>query len=286
MATAIIGNPVTSRGIKEEVVTTLPPTGKAGIIYFVPNNSGEADNIYDEYIWLKDAGKWEKLGTKKVNLDGYATEQWANDKFATIDTVFSIHAQISVWLTKTAMYKGETATTSISESVKFNGKNMKYTITVDGKPKEASYSVTDTKTFNWSLAIDNPSDPKIKATRTGSAAIYAYYPIYIGRNASATLDAAKISALASTTGGKKTYGKQSELSTTVTVSDTAASYLWICVPPNPNNSGETMTVNSVSSGGFSVPMEAYTTVKVNGVSYKCYRSSNQANAGSATFKIN
>jgi len=56
------------QGISYEVVTTLPTTGKAGVIYLI-SNSGTAPNIYDEYIWTGTA--FEKIGTTDVDLSGY-----------------------------------------------------------------------------------------------------------------------------------------------------------------------------------------------------------------------
>ena len=56
------------QGISYEVVSTLPATGQAGVIYLV-SNSGSAPNIYDEYIWTGTA--FEKIGTTDVDLSGY-----------------------------------------------------------------------------------------------------------------------------------------------------------------------------------------------------------------------
>ena len=56
------------QGISYEVVSTLPATGSAGVIYLVAN-SGSAPNIYDENIWTGSA--FEKIGTTDVGLSGY-----------------------------------------------------------------------------------------------------------------------------------------------------------------------------------------------------------------------
>lgn len=69
---------------KYEVVTTLPTTGKNGTIY-LKANSGAGQNIYDEFIWVNS--KYEQLGTKQIDLSGYAlksqlptkTSQLTND---------------------------------------------------------------------------------------------------------------------------------------------------------------------------------------------------------------
>lgn len=71
--TEFVGTAITNaisgiQGISYEVVTTLPATGKAGVIYLI-SNSGTAPNIYDEYIWTGSA--FEKIGTTDVDLSGY-----------------------------------------------------------------------------------------------------------------------------------------------------------------------------------------------------------------------
>lgn len=55
-------------GISYEIVSTLPATGQAGVIYLIAN-SGSAPNIYDEYIYVNNA--FEKIGTTAVDLSGY-----------------------------------------------------------------------------------------------------------------------------------------------------------------------------------------------------------------------
>ena len=63
-------------GVEFRVVSSLPSTGEAGVIYLV-SNSGTGTNVYDEYIWVSNA--FEKIGTTDVDLSGYvqATEMVA-----------------------------------------------------------------------------------------------------------------------------------------------------------------------------------------------------------------
>ena len=55
-------------------------------------------------------------------------------------------------------------------------------------------------------------------------------------------------------------------------------YLWLCVP-------DTMTINKVTSSGFTVPMREVQTGQTELVGYKCYRSSNAIVAGEYTYTI-
>lgn len=52
-----------------QVVDELPGTGVPGMIYLMAN-SGSGKNVYDEYIWVSN--KFEQLGTKNIDLSGYA----------------------------------------------------------------------------------------------------------------------------------------------------------------------------------------------------------------------
>ena len=52
----------------------LPTTGKKGVIYFVSNGSSTEGNIYDEYVWVTDTSKYEKIGSADINLGNYVNE--------------------------------------------------------------------------------------------------------------------------------------------------------------------------------------------------------------------
>ena len=53
------------------VINELPTSDiSTTTVYWVPNNSGETSNLYDEYIYTT---QWEKLGTQTVDLSDYPT---------------------------------------------------------------------------------------------------------------------------------------------------------------------------------------------------------------------
>ena len=57
-------------GIEFSVVSSLPTTGAKGVIYLVAHAHGTNDG-YDEYIWLSDSNKFEKIGNTDIDLSAY-----------------------------------------------------------------------------------------------------------------------------------------------------------------------------------------------------------------------
>ena len=66
--------------IQISVVASLPSTGQSNIIYLVAHSHGTGD-IYDEYIWVADSSKFEKIGNTDIDLSGYVpTSRTVNGK--------------------------------------------------------------------------------------------------------------------------------------------------------------------------------------------------------------
>ena len=82
------------QGFDAQVVAKLPATGKKGILYLLANSSGEDQNTYDEYLWLTD--KYEKLGTRSIDLSAYAKKSELPTKVSqlTNDSGFQTSAQV------------------------------------------------------------------------------------------------------------------------------------------------------------------------------------------------
>ncbi len=86
--TTLIGSAIADiQGISYEIVTSLPSTGEAGVIY-LKSNSGSNPNSYDEYIYVNN--KFEKIGTTDVDLSGYVQDSdLVKITNAEIDTICS-----------------------------------------------------------------------------------------------------------------------------------------------------------------------------------------------------
>lgn len=80
-------------GFDTKAVEELPGTGKKGILYLL-SNSGSGNNVYDEYLWL--GNKYEKLGTREINLTEYAKKTELPTKVSqlTNDSGYQTSAQV------------------------------------------------------------------------------------------------------------------------------------------------------------------------------------------------
>lgn len=54
-----------------EIVASLPEEGEEGTLYLVPREDQTEGNLYDEYMWIASAHKFELLGIASLSLDGY-----------------------------------------------------------------------------------------------------------------------------------------------------------------------------------------------------------------------
>lgn len=56
-----------------EVVTELPQTGEAGVVYLKALAEQESSNLYEEFIWVDDS--YEFIGTNEIDLSNYYTKE-------------------------------------------------------------------------------------------------------------------------------------------------------------------------------------------------------------------
>lgn len=216
--------------------------------------AGTGAVLYDKAQTLQDS---EKLQARE-NIG--AASQADVDEINQI--LFTQYTALTMSRTPASFEKGVETAVTLNWSTKFNNQE----ITPDSiKVKKGSTVLTTDKTLK--TIGDNVSDTQaysmtavIKGiTKTASVTVNAYYPMYFGASAKDALVSADVLALTKQPIKSSPAGN-------VTVEVGANEYLWLCVP-------STMTINSVKSGGFDVPMAAPVTVAVDGKgNYKCYRS--------------
>lgn len=77
-------------GFDVQVVQTLPATGEAHTLYFVPSADPKTQNIYDEYLYANNA--WEQVGSTAVDMSDYYTKTEID---TSINTALSSYATIA-----------------------------------------------------------------------------------------------------------------------------------------------------------------------------------------------
>lgn len=82
MMSYLMGRNSGGKGAKIEVVTELPETGEANVIYLVPKQDEDENNVFDEYIWIND--DWELIGTTDIDLSNYYTKSEVDGKLPPI----------------------------------------------------------------------------------------------------------------------------------------------------------------------------------------------------------
>lgn len=109
--------------------------------------------------------------------------------------------------------------------------------------------------------------------KSASKKLTMVLPVYMG-----FAGASDASGLAIITGLSKYAPLTSPAGTYKIKNNADGIYLWLCVP-------DTMTINKVTSSGFTVPMREVQTGQTELGGYKCYRSSNAIVAGEYTYTI-
>lgn len=273
-----------------EVVESLPQTGEANKIYLV-KREGSDPVVYDASMWIN--GAWASFGGSgggevtgavrydeaQVLEDTQKTQARENIGAASqkdVDDInqilFTQYTALSMSRTPTSFEKGVETEVTLNWSTKFNNQEIEpdslevkkgsEVLTSDKTLKTVKDSVTDTQAYSMTAVIKG-------ITKTASVTANAYYPMYFGASAKNALESADILAMT-----KQPIKSSPAGNATVEVG--ANEYLWLCVP-------STMSVNSVKSGGFDVPMAAPVTVAVDGKGdYKCYRSASPFAEGTFT----
>ena len=209
----------------------------------------------------------------KQIADGRHDEVW--------EVLYTQFTQISGFsVSPTIIEKGVDADITIRGNNLFNSKplvpetlSVKRGTTVINSTPIASLNIKDT--FNteddrttYTLSITSKG-----VTKTATANVNAYYPMYFGHSAKAALTGEDVLGLT------KQAIKSSPNGTYNMTGIAEGEYVWLCVPSN-------FSITKVTSSGFGVPMAAAATVTVEGKgSYKCYRTEGALKAGNFNFVI-
>lgn len=209
----------------------------------------------------------------KQIADGRHDEVW--------EVLYTQFIQISGFsVSPTIIEKGVDANITIRGNNLFNSKplvpetlSVKRGTTVINSTPIASLNIKDTLNTKDDRTTYTLSITSKGVTKTATANVNAYYPMYFGHSAKAALTGEDVLGLT------KQAIKSSPNGTYNMTGIAEGEYVWLCVPSN-------FSITKVTSSGFGVPMAAAATVTVEGKgSYKCYRTEGALKAGNFNFVI-
>ena len=209
----------------------------------------------------------------KQIADGRHDEVW--------EVLYTQFTQISGFsVSPTIIEKGFDADITIRGNNLFNSKplvpetlSVKRGTTVINSTPIASLNIKDTLNTKDDRTTYTLSITSKGVTKTATANVNAYYPMYFGHSAKAALTGEDVLGLT------KQAIKSSPNGTYNMTGIAEGEYVWLCVPSN-------FSITKVTSSGFGVPMAAAATVTVEGKgSYKCYRTEGALKAGNFNFVI-
>lgn len=209
----------------------------------------------------------------KQIADGRHDEVWK--------VLYTQFTQISGFsVSPTIIEKGVDADITIRGNNLFNSKplvpetlSVKRGTTVINSTPIASLNIRDTLNTEDDRTTYTLSITSKGVTKTATANVNAYYPMYFGHSVKAALTGKDVLGLT------KQAIKSSPNGTYNMTGIAEGEYVWLCVPSN-------FSITKVTSSGFGVPMAAAATVTVEGKgSYKCYRTEGALKAGNFNFVI-
>lgn len=152
------------------VVSSLPATGNSEKIYLVPAEKQEEGNLTDEWIW--NNGKWERLGSAKVDLTAYAKTEDVEaalgakqDTISDLDTIRSGAAKGATALQKESdpVYLADKPSlalkSEIPDIVQETGDSVTAAMSQDAVTKEFAKKANTLHSHTISQITDMPAIP-------------------------------------------------------------------------------------------------------------------------------
>ena len=218
--------------------------------------------------------KWDPLGGV-VDLSAYSTteeiEDMIGEQRAEIGGIlndislvlYNQHSELNASISPTIIELGVNTNVVLTWDFKFNGISLNpdsIAITENGvsisTDKTITRTISNTTTYNIVAQFRG-------ITKTKTLEVNAYKAMYFG-SADTLTDV--------TTLTKQPIAASPTGNYSIAVSENQ--YVWWCIP-------NTMTINSIKSGGFEVSIEAPITIG----NYKCYRTTNRLKAGTLNCTI-
>ena len=227
------------------------------------------------------------------NATKWLHDEISDNKAAIADNfnlIAKLHASHGVSVSPSTIEKGVKTNISISNFYFRLGSD---TMTPDGAVTTTGGSFDSILNTGGTVTVEDVSDTTSFSYKiihlgkefTGSRTVSAYYPMYFGSSTIETLTSSNLNSIFTSPGSGNSVGvfaKQGIKSSptgTYNVTVTQGNFIYLIVPTG-------MTINTVKSGGFDVPMNPVQQVSgTDKGTYNVYRSASQVNGGTVTLVI-
>ena len=252
--------------IRSEIITAailggIPSGGTKGQV-LAKNSEEDGDVGWVDLAAVSVEYAQESGSRKDIAMSQYAVTKALNE---INDVLFSQYTALTFSRTPSVIERGVNTVVTLTWNTTFNGAYEKPSALTVKKGATTLTTDTSLKTIQDTAGITETTTYSIEATikgitKTASATVNAYYPMYFGGSASEEITSEELLALTKQSIKSSPAGQ-------VTIPLTTGQYLWLCVP-------EGMSINGVGILNSSpVGLIAPVTVSVpNKGNYRCYRS--------------
>ena len=252
--------------IRSEIITAailggIPSGGTKGQV-LAKNSEEDGDVGWVDLAAVSVEYAQESGSRKDIAMSQYAVTKALNE---INDVLFSQYTALTFSRTPSVIERGVNTKVTLTWNTTFNGAYEKPSALTVKKGATTLTTDTSLKTIQDTAGITETTTYSIEATikgitKTASATVNAYYPMYFGGSASEEITSEELLALTKQSIKSSPAGQ-------VTIPLTTGQYLWLCVP-------EGMSINGVGILNSSpVGLIAPVTVSVpNKGNYRCYRS--------------
>lgn len=163
--------------VRFRVVSTLPPIqgAQSNIIYLVPNEDGDDDNLYDEWIVINNA--WEPLGSTRIDLSGKVDK---TRKIAGVDleddiTAAELKTALSV-PTKTSDLSNDSGFITQHQDISGKEDSANKVEVVQSSTSKSQYPSVNAMTAYVTNALSGKENAANKVTSLSSESTNTQYP--------------------------------------------------------------------------------------------------------------
>ena len=149
-------NDIKSAGLHREKVDVLPTVGEENIVYMVRNSSNTTQNIYDEYMFINN--DWEIIGSTQVDLSNYYTKSETYSRSEIDEKVSNVKVDLTGYATEKYV---EDKTGILSTDIATNKENISSISKALGELQEDIGTTDNSPKFTYDVAYNDTEDEDV-----------------------------------------------------------------------------------------------------------------------------